>query len=169
MGDLFYFTFAWSYFGELSPEDTLDYDRVKDLMLKRFAHTEDVLRGKFRSARTDLREDFSAFVARLCAYFDKWCDLAGVKDFSQLRDLMIRDQIYGSCHKDLIIFLQERKPSSLEELKSLAERYRVAHPNKPLARSAIVESQWVGTTEHVHAKTRIHSHTHNDFAHRAQN
>ena len=50
-------------------------------MLKRFAHTEDVLRGKFRSARPDLREDFSAFVARLCAYFDKWCDLAGVKDF----------------------------------------------------------------------------------------
>ena len=160
---------ALTYFGELSPEDTLDYDRVKDLMLKRFAHTEDVLRGKFRSARPDLREDFSAFVARLCAYFDKWCDLAGVKDFSQLRDLMIRDQIYGSCHKDLIIFLQERKPSSLEELKSLAERYRVAHPNKPLARSAIVESQWVGTTEHVHAKTRNHSQTHNDFTHRTQN
>ena len=48
---------ALTYFGELSPEDTLDYDRVKDLMLKRFAHTEDVLRGKFRSARPDLRED----------------------------------------------------------------------------------------------------------------
>ena len=108
-------------------------------------------------------------MARLCAYFDKWCDLAGVKDFSQLRDLMIRDQIYSSCHKDLIVFLQERKPSSLQELKSLAERYRVAHPNKPLARSAIVESQWVGTTEHVHAKTRNHSQTHNGFAHRAQN
>ena len=82
---------------------------------------------------------------------------------------MIRDQIYGSCHKDLIKFLQERKPSSLEELKSLAERYRVAHPTKPLARSAIVKSQWVGTTEHVQAKTRNHSQTHKIFAHRAQN
>ena len=30
---------ALTYFRDLSPEDTLDYDRVKDLMLKRFAHT----------------------------------------------------------------------------------------------------------------------------------
>ncbi|GFN79773.1 reverse transcriptase [Plakobranchus ocellatus] len=122
-------------------------------MLCRFAHTEEVLRGKFRSARPEQREDFAAFVARLSNYFDKWSELAGAKDFKTLRDLMIRDQIYSSCHKDLVIFLQERKPSSVQEAKTLAERYRVAHPNKPLAKASVAEGSFVAVTDKAAQKT----------------
>ncbi|GFR82397.1 hypothetical protein ElyMa_005949900 [Elysia marginata] len=46
---------------------------------------------------------------------------------------------------DLIVFLRERKPSSVGEMKTLAERYRVAHPNKPLAKPCVMENTFIAS------------------------
>ena len=48
--------------------------------------------------------------------------------------MILRDQIYSSLHSDIVMFLKERSPKSVKEIRSLAEKYRTAHPSKPLAK-----------------------------------
>ena len=131
---------ALSYFRELAPDDANDYERLKSLLLKRFSYTEDALREKFRAARPEQNEEFGGFVARISNYFDKWAELAEVKnEYDKLRDLLIREQIYASCHKDLVTFLKERKPGDLKAVSTLCEQYRVAHPSKPISKGTVIQ------------------------------
>ena len=68
--------------------------------------------------------------------FDRWVELSEIEkgNYEQLRDLILRDQIYSSLHSDIVMFLKERSPKSVKEIRSLAEKYRTAHPSKPLAK-----------------------------------
>ncbi|GFN87545.1 gypsy retrotransposon integrase-like protein 1 [Plakobranchus ocellatus] len=67
---------------------------------------------------------------------DRWLESASIKDsdFAQLKELVLREQVYNSCHADLVTFLKERNAKTIADLKSLAETYAKAHPSKPLAR-----------------------------------
>ena len=125
---------ALSFLREIPKEDVIDYDKLKELLLRRFAHTEENLRLKFRSIRPETSEDFTAFIGRMSNYFDRWTAVATANDFSSLKELLIKEQVYASCHKDLVVFLQERKPKTMSEVSTLAEQYKVAHPNKPLGK-----------------------------------
>ncbi|GFR63980.1 hypothetical protein ElyMa_000168300 [Elysia marginata] len=48
---------------------------------------------------------------------------------------------------------RERKPSSVEEMETLAERYRVAHPNKPLAKPCVMENTFIASAYKANQKT----------------
>ena len=37
-------------------------------------------------------------------------------------------------HSDIVMFLKEKSPKSVKEIRSLADKYRTAHPSKPLAK-----------------------------------
>ena len=67
---------------------------------------------------------------------DRWVKLSGLEkgNYEQLRDLILRDQIYTSLHSDIVMFLKERSPKSVKDIRSLADKYRTAHPSKPLAK-----------------------------------
>ena len=41
------------------------------------------------------------------------------------------DSAHSSLHSDIVMFLKERSPKSVKEIRSLAEKYRTAHPSKP--------------------------------------
>ena len=127
---------ALDYFREVPTAEMNDFDKVKQNLLKRFVYTEEAFREKFRSARLQKDEDFCAFSVRITSYYDRWLEMAEVEDdIGKCRDLMIRDQILATCHKDLMSFLKERKPKSIAEMTNLAEQYREAHPNKPMFKS----------------------------------
>ena len=55
-------------------------------------------------------------------------------NYEQLRDLILRGQIYTSMHSDIVMFLKERSPKSVKDIRSLADKYRTAPPSKPLAK-----------------------------------
>ncbi|GFN88379.1 reverse transcriptase [Plakobranchus ocellatus] len=93
---------------------------------------------KFRTVVPTNTEDADAFISRLETVFDKWLELSDIKkgDFEGLRDLILRVQIYASLglHKELVMFLKERSPISVKEVRNLADKYRTAHPVKPIAK-----------------------------------
>ena len=92
--------------------------------------------NKFRNAIPLPSEDADAFISRLEMVFDRWVELSEIEkgNYEQLRGLILRDQIYSSLHSDIVMFLKERSPKSVKEIRSLAEKYRTAHPSKPLAK-----------------------------------
>ena len=112
-----------------------DYNYLKQALLKKFLCTAADY-NKFRNATPLPSEDADAFISRLEMVFDRWVELSEIEkgNCEQLRDLILRDQIYSSLHSDIVMFLKERSPKSVKEIRSLAEKYRTAHPSKPLAK-----------------------------------
>ena len=102
---------ALEVYSRIPPEQALEYDVLKEALLKRFEMTEDGFRKRFRNCRSEVRETFTQFSKRLKRYIYRWMELAKTdKTFEGLLDLMLRDQFIQSCGKDLTLFLRERVP-----------------------------------------------------------
>ena len=89
--------------------DAKDYEILKDALLKRFNLTEEGFKQKFKSARAEVGEEPTQFIARLVNYLMRWTDLANVeKDFDGLMNLVVKEQYLKSCPVQLATFLRER-------------------------------------------------------------
>jgi len=78
---------------------------LKDALLKRFDLTEEGFKRKFQSARAEVGEAPTQFIARLENYLMRWIDLANdEKDFDGLVNLIVREQYLESCPVQLAIF-----------------------------------------------------------------
>jgi hypothetical protein len=76
----------------LPSEHALDYDVLKDCLLRRFDKTEDGFKQRFRACRSESGETFQQFAGRLGWPFHRWIEMSGIAfDYENLRDLMIRD------------------------------------------------------------------------------
>ena len=118
---------ALEVYSRIPPEEALEYDVLKEALLKRFEMTEDGFRKRFRNCRPEVGETFTQFSKRLVRYIHRWMELAKTdKTFEGLLDLMLRDQFIQSCGKDLTLFLRERVPKSVDEMSKLADQFREA-------------------------------------------
>ena len=105
-----------------------DFKGLKTALLKRYQLTEDGFRNNFRTSIPESGETVFQFVARLSRYFKRWVDLTEVaQNYNALSDLLIREQFKGTCSESMRLFLRERVPKSVEEMKKLAEQFMEAH------------------------------------------
>ena len=66
-------------------------------------------------------------MSRLKNYLDRWIELSKTPDTVQgLKNLLVKEQFVNCCSQELSTFLQERAPSSLEELTKIANQYLLA-------------------------------------------
>ncbi|MEW8548415.1 MAG: hypothetical protein AB2693_33340, partial [Candidatus Thiodiazotropha sp.] len=129
---------ALDVYSRLSPADALDYDKLKEALLKRFQLTEEGFRLKFRGSKPEVGETPPQFVVRLEEYLRRWMNLASVnEDYDGLKDLVLREQFMQSSNKNLQIFLKERKVKSVKEMAELAEQYNEAHGTYDSQRSKL--------------------------------
>ena len=119
---------ALDVYSRLSPDDALNYDKLKDALLKRIQLTEEGFRAKFRNSKPETGETPPQFVSRLEKYLHRWMDLAKAdENYDGLKDLILREQFMQASSKNLQIFLKERKVKSIHEMADLAEQYYEAH------------------------------------------
>ena len=131
---------ALQVYYKMSTEDSKDYSKLKEALLKRYRLTEAGFREKFRYSKPEENESFSQFVIRVSGYLDRWIELSKIeKSYDKLRDIVIREQVLNICGKELRMFIQERKPESLNDLTDLAESYLEVHGR--------VYGQWSNTKE----------------------
>ena len=113
---------AVEVYNRLSPEEAMDYERLKVALLERYDFTEREYREKFREARPEEHKSPSQFIIRSKSYFIEWIELAEVEQtFVGVVDLIVREQFTSSCPKDLSIWLKQSNPKTLDELSRLAE------------------------------------------------
>ena len=122
---------AVKVYNRLSPEEAMNYERLKVALLERYDFTERGYREKFREARLEGHESPSQFIFRLKNYFTKWIVLAEVEQtFTDVVDLIVREQFTSSCPKCLSIWLKQSNPKTLDELSRLADQYLAARNQK---------------------------------------
>ncbi|GFN96904.1 reverse transcriptase [Plakobranchus ocellatus] len=117
----------------LSDADRECYEKVRDAFLRYGNCTISGFNKKFRSSAPLESENFETFVNRVKRYFDRWIGLANVSTFEQLVFLMLKEQIYSSCSDELATYLKDRKPTSLEHMKDLANAFTEARPHVHLS------------------------------------
>ena len=116
---------ALDVYALLPQEKALDYGALKMALLKRFEKTEDGFRQRLRKCRPEVGETFSQFSVRLGSYLDRWLELSKVnKTYEGLYDMVLRDQFLSMCSKDLLLFLKERIPKSIQEMSVLADQFK---------------------------------------------
>ncbi|CAC5415002.1 unnamed protein product [Mytilus coruscus] len=118
---------ALNVYALLPSDQALNYDALKTCLLKRFNMTEDGFKQKFRSCRPESGETFQQFSVRLGSYFNRWIDMSNVlKTFDGLYDLMLRDQFLHICNNEVMLFLKERVPKSIDEMTRYADQFKEA-------------------------------------------
>ena len=117
-------------YSRLSIAEANDYKKVKTVLLRRFALTQEGFRQKFRSCLPESGESAPQFAVRIESYLIRWLEMAGAdKSFNGLKDLLLREQFINASQTDLALFLKERKPGNISEMAELAEQYLEAHGN----------------------------------------
>ena len=91
---------AVEVYNRLSPEEAMNYERLKEALLERYDFSERGYREKFREARPEGHESPHQFIVRLKNYFTKWVELAEVEQtFMGVVDLNVREQFTSSAPK----------------------------------------------------------------------
>ena len=104
------------------------YDSLKAALLKRYQLTENGFREKFFTSKADPGEAASQYMARIENYLNRWIDLSETeRTFEGLKHLFLREQFVNSTHRDLSMFLREKKLRKLEEVIQEAANYQEAH------------------------------------------
>ena len=120
-------------YGRIARQDELDYETLKQALLKRYNKTEEGYKHKFYTAKDETGEVPQQFMARLDSYIERWTELAKIeKSFEGLKNLMVREQFLSVCTKDLEVYLREKSLLDLKELAKIAEQYMEAHRYKSL-------------------------------------
>ena len=129
---------AEEVYNRLSPEEAIDYERLKVALLERYDFTKRGYRKTFREARPERHKSPSQFILRLKNYFNKWIELAEVEQtFMGAVDLIVREQFASSCSKELSIWLKQSNPKTLDEILRLADQYLAARNQKLSSKEVI--------------------------------
>jgi hypothetical protein len=106
----------------------LNYEQLKDALLKRYNLTEEGFRMKFRDGKPEGGESPEQFIVRLKNNLNRWVELAGVPNtYDALSDLFVKEQFINACPRDLKVHIQERDPKDLSELSDIADKFLLAH------------------------------------------
>ena len=88
---------ALEVYSRLSPQDSLDYDKLKEALLQRFQLTVEGFRRKFRRGKPKEGETTVQFLARIENYLKRWINLAKIENtFEGVCDLLLREQLLNT-------------------------------------------------------------------------
>jgi len=146
---------ALDCFCRLSTLDAQDYDTVKEALQMRYNLTEDGFREKFRQCAPEDGENAAMFVTRLKTYLERWIDLAKIdKEYSELRDLFVKEQFMDACPKDLATHLREKRSKTLDNVAEEAESFLVAR-----RRQLSANKQFQRPSKHEAEKSEVNTIT----------
>src|SRR5215469_11906778 len=93
----------------LNEEDSKNYEKLKEALLKKYNLTENGYKKKFKESKPEDDEDTAQYIERIGTYLDKWIHLLKVeKIFEVVKELFIVDQFLQTCPDKLSVFLQEK-------------------------------------------------------------
>ena len=91
-------------------EDSRDYEKVKEAILRRYDITEESYRQRFRSAKKRGKESNRELVTRLNDLAGKW--LQSYKTREELLDQVVLEQFLRTLPEEVRVFVRERHPQT---------------------------------------------------------
>ena len=130
---------AREIYTQLSLEQSSNYDKVKELILKGYELVPEAYRQKFRDCRKEHDQTHVEFARTKEQLFDRWCTSKKVgSDHAKLRQLLLVEEFKRCINSDVKSFLDEKEVETLDLAARLADDYSLTHKasfvNKPFPR-----------------------------------
>ena len=132
---------AREIYTQLSLEQSSNYDKVKELILKGYELVPEAYRQKFRDCRKEYDQTHVEFARTKEQLFDRWCSSKKVgSDHAKLRQLLLVEEFKRCINSDVKSFLDEKEVETLDLAARLADDYSLTHKasflNKPFPRKS---------------------------------
>ena len=115
---------AREMYTQLSLEQSSDYDKVKELILKAYELVPEAYRQKFRNCRKENDQTHVELVRTKEQLFDRWCSSWKMgSDYPKLRQLMLVEELKKCINSDVKSFLVEKEVETLEKAARLTDDY----------------------------------------------
>ena len=119
---------AREIYTQLSLEQSSDYDKVKEVILKAYELVPEAYRQKFRNCRKENDQTHVEFARTKEQLFDRWCSSKKIgSDYPKLRQLMLVEEFKRCIKSDVKSFLDEKEVETLEKAARLADDYTLTH------------------------------------------
>ena len=133
---------AQEIYTQLSLEQSSDYDKVKELILKAYDLVPEAYRQQFRDCRKELNQTHVEFARTKDQLFDSWCSSKKVgSDHEKLGQLMLVEEFKWCINSDVRAFLNEKEVENLDLAARLADDYsltqKASFVNKPFPRKPV--------------------------------
>ena len=111
----------------LSQSEAIDYDRVKEVLQKKYNPRKDGHRQKVCACTAD-GENPNMFIVRLKTHLERWMKMSDTpQTYDRLRDLCIRGHFLDASPVDLSTYLRERRKfPTLDEVAQSADLFLTA-------------------------------------------
>lgn len=116
---------ARSAFVAMSPALSLDYDKVKEVILKKYEISPETYRLRFRSLDTPADESPMELYVRLRDLFSKWVRLETSSKMDLMQTLVL-EQYMRVLYPEVRTWVKERNPLTAEEAASFVDAYITA-------------------------------------------
>ena len=119
---------AREIYTQLSLEQSSDYDKLKELILKAYELVPEAYRQKFRNRRKENDQTHVEFARTKEQLFDRWCSSKKMgSDYPRLRQLIPVEEFKRCINSDVKSFLDEKEVETSEKAARLADDYTLTH------------------------------------------
>ena len=108
--------------------ECVDYNSVKNAILKAYELVPEAYRQKFRNYREQESQTHVEFAHEKEVYFDRWCNSREVgTDFEKLRQVILIEEFKRCVRDDIKTYLDEQKVENLAKAATYADDYALTH------------------------------------------
>ena len=112
----------------LSPEQTSDYQFVKESILKAYQLIPEAYRQKFRIYKKEGDKTHVEFGREKERLLDRWCASEEIrKDYERLRQMILLEEFKNCVHPAIKNYIAEQKASTLSKAAEMADEYFLSH------------------------------------------
>ena len=112
----------------LSPEQTSDYQFVKESILKAYQLIPEAFRQKFRNYKKESDKTHVEFGREKERLLDRWCDSEEIKkDYERIRQMFLLEEFKNCVHPAIKNYITEQKASTLSKAAEMADEYFLSH------------------------------------------
>ena len=112
----------------LSPEQTSDYQFVKESILKAYQLIPEAYRQKFRNYKKEGDKTHVEFDREKERLLDRWCASEEIrKDYERLRQMVLLEEFKNCVHPAIKNYITEQKASTLSKAAEMADEYFLSH------------------------------------------
>ena len=138
---------AREVYTQLAVDRASDYSYVKELILKAYELVPEAYRQKFRNCRKEASQTFVEFARIKEQLFDRWCISKKIKDFDDLRQLVLIEEFKRCIGTGIRTFIDEQRVETLEDVARLSDDYALTHKSASASEHQYSEPR--NTSHHV--------------------
>ncbi|XP_068135291.1 uncharacterized protein [Hyperolius riggenbachi] len=114
---------ALEAFVSLPQEEEMDFEAIKQAIIKQYHLTPQVYRKRFRTVQRGPNDSYLDHACNLRTAFQQWLKGLSVKTFDALQVLIIKDQFLHTCPVEVWQFVLDRVPKTVDEAAEVADSY----------------------------------------------